>query len=443
MKDNKYDFLNKLGELDDDEIEMISEEYPFADRHDKLKIARLCEEKLAMKKNMDFDSTDEMNEKTRRISKKSWYRSPALSIAVSFVIIAGIGIITMKGLSNKSNIGDSDSDSTIFSNEVRTTTPKESESVSTVTGKADSAETVTTAVISSMSVTAEETTTVSESVSTTAKKAETPLNPETESSNGNVSVNEESTVNNNNTPDTPSVMHGLLYSINLPSDANGSFTISFNAYRDGGFRSFASYEINCPDTTYFSKEVSGTGTEKVYVMLQNNSTQEGGIVIGEYTFDYTLGGYSVESEDIRKAFEDLGAFNNNSGVQDSFKESSIKEMKKVLDGIRTEITLNNGDSTRLDVAKQSVTLLNWSVGTTLTSDEITSVFNDYTSGWGKSDFQSFSTLYELVYNESVNIVNNGDSDILSQLGYSSSDFNYITLPLEPMETLKTLNPVVN
>ena len=60
MKDNKYDFLNKLGELDDDEIEMISEEYPFADRHDKLKIARLCEEKLAMKKNMDFDSTDEM-----------------------------------------------------------------------------------------------------------------------------------------------------------------------------------------------------------------------------------------------------------------------------------------------------------------------------------------------------------------------------------------------
>ena len=118
-------------------------------------------------------------------------------------------------------------------------------------------------------------------------------------------------------------------------------------------------------------------------------------------------------------------------------------MKKVLDGIRTEIKLNNGDSTRLDVTKQSVTLLNWSVGTTLTSDEITGIFNDYTSGWGKSDFQSFSTLYEFVYNESVNIVNNGDSDILSQLGYSSSDFNYITLPLEPMETLKTLNPVVN
>lgn len=435
MKDNKYDFLDKLGELDDDEIEMISEEYPFADRHDKLRIARLCEEKLVMRKNMDFDSTDEMNEKTRRISKKSWYRSPALSIAVSFVIIAGIGIITMKGLSNKSNIGDSDSDSTIFSNEVRTTTPKESASVSTSTQNADSAETVTTAVISSMSVTAEET--------TTATKSETPLNPETESSNGNVSVNEESTVNNNNTTDTPSVMHGLLYSINLPSDANGSFTISFNAYRDGGFRSFASYEINCPDTTYFSKEVSGTGTEKVYVMLQNNSIQEGGIVIGEYTFDYTNGGYSVENEDVRKAFEDLGAFDNNSGVQDSFKESSIKEMKKVLDGIRTEITLNNGDSTRLDVAKQSVTLLNWSVGTTLTSDEITGIFNDYTSGWGKSDFQSFSTLYELVYNESVNIVNNGDSDILSQLGYSSSDFNYITLPLEPMETLKTLNPVVS
>ena len=44
MKDNKYDFLDKLGELDDDEIEMISEEYPFADRHDKLRIARLCEE---------------------------------------------------------------------------------------------------------------------------------------------------------------------------------------------------------------------------------------------------------------------------------------------------------------------------------------------------------------------------------------------------------------
>ncbi len=397
MNDNKYDFLNRLTELDDYEIEKISEDFPFADKSAKKRIAKLCEEKLDMKNNKNEFIT---NRKADKITKTPWYRSYAFGIAASLILIAGFGFLAIKGLSRQGTKDNQPENNDFYTGIVTETT--------SVT------DTITTTASTTDEITSQTTTSTKTEISTTDTT--------------------EITVSSTTDPTTTTTAKkaAVHYSITLPSDANGKFTITFNAYRDGNFTEFKSKEITFPYDQNFDETITGKGTEKVYVMLENTITGDSGITIGNYIFDYDNNNITVEYENIRKAFEAAGAFRDY--TQSDFKRQSVNEFMSMLNGIRGI----QDDKTWLLIAEQSVSLLNWSMGTTLTNDEIISTWGIYTDNWTEADFDSFRHLYQLVYDEAFNIVTNGNGELLAQLGYSDSDFNFVELPLEPMETIKAL-----
>lgn len=229
----------------------------------------------------------------------------------------------------------------------------------------------------------------------------------------------------------------VSYHLELPENANGNFTISFAAYVDDGFKEIQRTDaFSCPQTTEITQNVTGEGeNKKIYVMLRNEDTQTEGSVIGNYVFNFTDGTYYAEFEDAEKAFQDIMEGGN---FQDEFKTASIREYQNMIDDIRTEITLNKGEETNLMIAKQAVSLINWSMGTTLNSDELRSEWNAYTANWEKSDFQAFSTLFGLVYDECSRIVDGTDNNLLEKIDFADSDYSYVELPLEPMEILKEM-----
>lgn len=400
MKTNKYDFLNRLSELNDYELEKISEDYPFADKSAKKRIANLCEEKLNMNNNRDQLITDR---KADKITKTPWYRSYAVGIAASLVLIAGFGLLAIKGLSRQGTKDNQPENNDFYTGIITETT--------SVT------DTITTTASTTKIITSQTTTT------TTSTKTEISA---TDTAETTVSSTAESTTA------STAKKAAVHYSITLPSDANGKFTITFNAYRNGNFTAFKSKEITFPYDQNLDVTITGEGTEKVYVMLENAITWDSGISIGNYVFDYDNGNITVEYEDVRKAFEDAGAFRDY--TQSDFKRQSVNEFMSMLN----EISGIQDDKTWLLIAEQSVSLLNWSMGTTLTNDDIVSAWEIYTDNWTEADFDSFRRLYQLVYDEAFNIVTNDDGEILAQLGYSDSDFSFVELPLEPMETIKAL-----
>lgn len=400
MNDNKYDFLNRLTELDDYEIEKLSEDFPFVDKSAKKRIAKLCEEKLDMNNNKDEFITDG---KVDKITKTPWYRSYAFGIAASLILVAGFGFFAIKGLSRQGTKDNQPENNDFYTGIV----------------------TETTSVTDTMTTTASTTDKITSQTTTTTTSTKTEIS---------ATATAETTVSNTaeSTTTTTAKQAAVHYSITLPSDANGKFTITFNAYRNGNFTAFKSKEITFPYDQNFNETITGEGTEKVYVMLENAITWDSGISIGNYVFDYDSGNITIEYEDVRKAFEDAGAFRDY--TQSDFKRQSVNEFMSMLNGIRGI----QDDKTWLLIAEQSVSLLNWSMGTTLTNDEIISAWGIYTDNWTEADFDSFRRLYQLVYDEAFNIVTNGDGELLAQLGYSESDFSFVELPLEPMETIKAL-----
>lgn len=397
MKTNKYDFLNRLSELNDYELEKLSEDYPFADKSAKKRIANLCEEKLNMNNNRDQLITDR---KADKITKTPWYRSYAIGIAASLVLIAGFGLLAIKGLSRQGTEDNQPENNDFYTGIVTETTAV----TDTITTTASATDIITS-----------QTTTSTETEISTTDTAEVTVSSTAES-----------------TTTTTAKKATVHYSITLPSDANGNFTITFSAYRNGNFTAFKSKEITFPYDQNLDETITGEGTEKVYVMLENTITGDSGITIGNYIFDYDNNNITVEYENIRKAFEDAGAFRDY--TQSDFKRASVEEFMSMLNGIR----VIQDDKTWLLIAEQSVSLLNWSMGTTLTNDDIVSAWEIYTDNWTEADFDSFRRLYQLVYDEAFNIVTNGDGELLAQLGYSDSDFSFVELPLEPMETIKAL-----
>lgn len=397
MKTNKYDFLNRLSELNDYELEKISEDYPFADKSAKKRIAKLCEEKLNMNNNRDQLITDR---KADKITKTPWYRSYAVGIAASLVLVAGFGLLAIKGLSRQGTEDNQPENNDFYTGIITETTAV----TDTMTTTASATDIITS-----------QTTTSTETEISTTDYAEVTSSSTTESTTASTARN--------------TAVH---YNITLPADANGKFIITFNAYRNGGFTTFSSKEISCPYDQNIDVTLTGEGTEKVYVMLENTITWDSGITIGNYIFDYDNNNITVEYENIRKAFEDAGAFREY--ASSDFKRQSVNEFMSMLNGIRGI----QDEKTWLLIAEQSVSLLNWSMGTTLTNDDIVSAWEIYTDNWTEADFDSFRRLYQLVYDEAFNIVTNGDGELLAQLGYSDSDFSFVELPLEPMETIKAL-----
>ncbi len=107
----KKDELNELTYLDDEQIELIAKKYPVLNKSLKKRIAALCEEKLAMKKDDNYFYNDHENEETELVEnveiyrKTPWYRNRALTAAASFVLVFGAAAGIIAGI-KKSDTND-------------------------------------------------------------------------------------------------------------------------------------------------------------------------------------------------------------------------------------------------------------------------------------------------------------------------------------------------
>lgn len=97
--EKKYDFLKELTPHDLKEYKKVAKKYPVLDKSAQKRILDLCEEKMAMRNNDDFYKHNEVNEPVETVKKTPWYHSRILTVAASFVLVAGLGVAAFAGLS--------------------------------------------------------------------------------------------------------------------------------------------------------------------------------------------------------------------------------------------------------------------------------------------------------------------------------------------------------
>lgn len=96
----------------------------------------------------------------------------------------------------------------------------------------------------------------------------------------------------------------VTFKLTVPADAQGAFRLDFFDMNGGSVQSPI---FNPGVTTNVPVDVQGTGTQEIVVYL-NNVNNSSMAEMGRYRFDFANGTYTLIREDIRAAFESVGAF---------------------------------------------------------------------------------------------------------------------------------------
>lgn len=118
----------------------------------------------------------------------------------------------------------------------------------------------------------------------------------------------------------------------------------------------------------------------------------------------------------------------------SFKDASYKELSDMLkelnDGVNTSETGTNHDA-----VKCAASLMNWGVGTTLTTNEIKSVVKEYISSLSeteKADFKKKLSRVDELYKQ---LLKEGQEDLLKEAGCENAAYPWSSEPLETVEAV--------
>lgn len=101
----------------------------------------------------------------------------------------------------------------------------------------------------------------------------------------------------------------IVFTARFPGDANGRFVLDFMLKdADGKMTTTSSTTILCPEMSSTDVPIKGSGEHvDVTVSLTNLNTQRR-TVLGTYVFNFATSSYTATSEDVWKAFNDVGAF---------------------------------------------------------------------------------------------------------------------------------------
>ena len=113
---------------------------------------------------------------------------------------------------------------------------------------------------------------------------------------------------------------------------------------------------------------------------------------------------------------------------------SYKEFRDVLDEINTDIqpgTAGNG----MNSIKTAAHLLNWGVGTSMTTDEIKKETVSWLSDKGNSEQVGFSNKFASVYDAYQKLLGSDAKELLEQAGCDDAAYPWSDAPVETIEAI--------
>ena len=115
-------------------------------------------------------------------------------------------------------------------------------------------------------------------------------------------------------------------------------------------------------------------------------------------------------------------------------KSSYKEFRDVLDEINTDIqpgTTGNG----MNSIKAAAHLLNWGVGTSMTTDEVKKETVSWLSDKGNSEQVEFSNKLASVYDAYQKLLGSDAKELLEQAGCDNAAYPWSDAPVETIEAI--------
>ena len=126
--------------------------------------------------------------------------------------------------------------------------------------------------------------------------------------------------------------------------------------------------------------------------------------------------------------------NNMEQTQLQDVKPSYKEFRDVLDEINTNIqprTAGNG----MNSIKTAAHLLNWGVGTSMTTDEIKKETVSWLSDKGNSEQVEFSNKFASVYDAYQKLLGSDAKELLEQAGCDDAAYPWSDAPVETIEAI--------
>ena len=150
----------------------------------------------------------------------------------------------------------------------------------------------------------------------------------------------------------------------------------------------------------------------------------------EQTVEQNIGTEQTNSEESNTEKQSTA---ETSKSQQTKKESYV-ELDKVLDEINTEINPGTAGS-GMNSIKVAAHLLNWGVGTSMTTDEIKKETISWLSDMGNSDQVEFSNKLALVYEAYNKLLSSDAEQLLESAGCTDAAYPWSDSPIETIEAI--------
>lgn len=154
----------------------------------------------------------------------------------------------------------------------------------------------------------------------------------------------------------------------------------------------------------------------------------------EQTVEQNIGTEQTNSEESNTEKQSTAEATSETFKSQQTKKESYVELDNVLDEINTEINSGIAGS-GMNSIKVAAHLLNWGVGTSMTTDEIKKETISWLSDMGNSDQVEFSNKLALVYEAYNKLLGSDAKQLLESAGCTDAAYPWSDSPVETIEAI--------
>lgn len=154
----------------------------------------------------------------------------------------------------------------------------------------------------------------------------------------------------------------------------------------------------------------------------------------EQTVKQNIGTEQTNSEGSNTEKQSTAEATSETSKSQQTKKESYVELDNVLDEINTEINPGTAGS-GMNSIKVAAHLLNWGVGTSMTTDEIKKETISWLSDMGNSDQVEFSSKLALVYESYNKLLGPNAEQLLESAGCTDAAYPWSDSPVETIEAI--------